>query len=55
MPSDGGVAGVCDEDGVGAQEVGVLRDERFEPAGALFLRSLDDQFEVDRKVVAERA
>jgi hypothetical protein len=33
----------------------VVRDERLEPAGALFLGSLDDQFEVDWKVVAERA
>ena len=51
----GGVAGVGDDDGVGAQKIGMLGDERLEPAGALLLRSLDHQFEVDRKVVAESA
>ena len=35
--ADGGVAGVGDDDGVGAQEIGVLGDERLEPAGALLL------------------
>ena len=53
--ADGGVAGVADQDRVGAQQVGVLRDEVLEPAGALLLRALDDQLEVDRHVVAERA
>ena len=37
MPSDGGVAGVGDDDGVGAEEIGVVGDERLEPAGALLL------------------
>ena len=32
-----------------------LGDERLEPAGALLLGSLDDQLQVDRDVVAERA
>ena len=35
--ADRGVAGVGDDDGVGAQEIGVLGDERLEPAGALLL------------------
>ncbi len=33
---------------------GLARDERLQPAGALFLRPLDDQFQVHRHVVAER-
>jgi hypothetical protein len=53
--ADGSVAGVPDDDGVGAEEVGVLGDEGLEPAGALLLGSLDDQLQVDRNVVAESA
>ena len=46
--ADGGVAGVADQDRVGAQQVGVGGDEGLEAAGALLLGSLDDQLQVDR-------
>ena len=52
---DGGVARVAHEDGVGSQQVGVLRHEVLQPAGALLLRALDDELEVDRHLVPERA
>ncbi len=41
--ADGGVPGVTYQDGVGTQQVGVVRDERLQPPGALLLRSLADQ------------
>ena len=49
---DGRVAGVADQDRVGAQQVGVLGHEGLEAAGALLLGALDDQLEVHRHVVA---
>ncbi len=48
--ADGGVPGVADEDCVGPQQVGVLLDEGLEAAGALLLRALDDELEVDWQI-----
>jgi Na+/melibiose symporter-like transporter len=44
--ADLGVAGVADQDGVGAQQVGVLGDEVLQAAGALLLGALHDQLQV---------
>ena len=52
--ADGRVAGVADQDRVGAQQVGVAGHELLEPAGAHLLGALDDELEVDRDVVTER-
>ena len=49
----GGVAGVGDQDGVGAEKIGVRGNELFQPTRALLLGSLDDHLEVDGDVVAE--
>ena len=45
--ADREVACIAHEDGVGAQQVGVLRDEGFQPAGALLLGSLADDLDGD--------
>ena len=52
--ADREVAGVADQDRVRAQQVGVLRHERLEPAGALLLGALADDLHGDRQVVPER-
>ena len=46
--ADREVAGVADDDRVGAQQVGVLGHERLEPAGALLLGALADHLDGDR-------
>ena len=51
----GRVAGVADEDRVRPQQIGVLGDERLQAAGALLLGPLDDQLQVDRQLITERA
>ncbi len=51
----GRVAGVADQDGVGAEELGVAGDELLESAGALLLGPLDHELQMDRHVIAERA
>ena len=54
-PADGRVAGVADQDRVGAEQVGVVGHECLEAAGALFLRSLDHELQIHRHVLAECA
>ena len=53
--SDRCVAGVGDQDDVGAQEISVLGNELLQPTRALLLGALDDHLEVDGHVVAEGA
>ena len=52
---DGGVPGVAHQDGVRAEQVGVIDDEGLQTTGALLLGTLDDELEVDGDVVAECA
>jgi len=47
------VAGVDDEDRVGAQQLDVLRHECLQPAGALFLRALADQLDAAREAAGD--
>ena len=53
--ADGRVAGVADEDRIRTQQVCVLRHEVLQATGALLLRPLDDQLQVDRYVVTQSA
>jgi hypothetical protein len=53
--TNGCFAGIADEDRIRTKQVCVLRYEVLQTTGALFLRALDDQFQIDRHVVAERA
>ena len=50
-----GVAAVGDQNGVGAEKIGVRGNELLQPTRALLLGSLDDHLEIDGDVVAESA
>ena len=53
--ADRDVARVADEDRVGAEQVGVLRNELLEPAGSLLLGSLADDLHGHGRLLPERA
>ena len=53
--ADRDVARVADEDRVRAEQVGVLRNERLETAGALLLGALADDLDGHGRLVPERA